>query len=219
MIQLLRRTWRYTAALLVAEVRRPLQIRRSRSSRRSRRASGSTGCLVQQAAAVIGNQRQIELKLGRTMEQVENLRGSARQALVLGDRARGADEESDAASFDEAAHAFALSLVTREAEMRDLKSLHDRAIEGAAAAKEAVEQNAFVLRQRISERTRLLSELEQTKLQERMNEAFGSMSDLAPRVGRALVRTGARHDRAPVLPGDGGCRDRVLGDRGASDQR
>ena len=64
--------------------------------------------------------------------------------------------------------------------MRDLKSLHDRAIDGAAAAKAAVEQNAFVLRQRISERTRLLSELEQTKLQERMNEALGSMSDLAP---------------------------------------
>ena len=179
MIHLLRRTWKYTAAWLSRkfEAAADPEIQIEQAIEEGKRQHG---LLVQQAAAVIGNQRQIELKLGRTMEQVENLRGSARQALVLGDRARGADDESDAASFDEAAHAFALSLVTKESEMRDLKSLHDRAIDGATAAKGAVEQNAFVLRQRISERTRLLSELEQTKLQERMNEALGSMSDLAP---------------------------------------
>ncbi|MDT5089829.1 MAG: hypothetical protein QOG47_2536, partial [Mycobacterium sp.] len=39
--------------------------------------------LTQQAAAVIGNQRQLEMKLARQMSEVEKLQSSARQALVL----------------------------------------------------------------------------------------------------------------------------------------
>ena len=64
--------------------------------------------------------------------------------------------------------------------MRDLKVLHDHSVDGAAAAKAAVETNALEVRQRLAERTRLLSQLEQTKMQERMNAALGSMSALAP---------------------------------------
>ena len=37
--------------------------------------------LTQQAAAVIGNQRQLEMKLARQMTEVEKLQASARQAL------------------------------------------------------------------------------------------------------------------------------------------
>src|SRR5690348_4455969 len=44
--------------------------------------------LVQQAAAVIGNQRQLEMKLSREMDNVQKLQASARQALVLADKAR-----------------------------------------------------------------------------------------------------------------------------------
>ena len=44
--------------------------------------------LVQQAAAVIGNQRQLEMKLSRQLTEVENLTTNARQALVLADKAR-----------------------------------------------------------------------------------------------------------------------------------
>ena len=44
--------------------------------------------LSQQAAAVIGNQRQLEMKLSRQMSEVEKLQGMARQALVLADQKR-----------------------------------------------------------------------------------------------------------------------------------
>lgn len=179
MIRLFRRAWRYAAAVLghrFEDVADPeIQIEQAiEESKRQHRL------LVQQAAAVIGNQRQIELKLGRTMDQVETLRGSARHALELGDRARRSGDPDATASYETAANAFALTLVTTEAEMRDLKDLHDRAIESAAGAKEAVEANAFALRQQLAERTRLLSQLQQTKLRERMNAAIGSMSELAP---------------------------------------
>jgi len=136
--------------------------------------------LVEQAAAVIGNQHELELKLGRTIDQVEALRGSARESLRLADDARRNGDEGAAASHEDTAQSFAVALVSSEAEMRDLKVLHDHSVDGAAAAKAAVETNALELRQRLTERTRLLSQLEQTKLQERMNAALGSMSALAP---------------------------------------
>ena len=44
--------------------------------------------LVQQAAAVIGNQRQLEMKLSRQLTEVETLTSNARQALVLSQKAR-----------------------------------------------------------------------------------------------------------------------------------
>src|SRR3954454_5492533 len=51
--------------------------------------------LVQQAAAVIGNQRQLEMRLSRQMSEVEKLQGSARQAITLADRARSGGDEAE----------------------------------------------------------------------------------------------------------------------------
>jgi phage shock protein A len=129
---------------------------------------------------VLGNRRQLELKLSRTMEEVEKLQGSARQALVLADESAQAGDVAKARSYEEAAQAFAMKLVTTEASMRDLKSLHDQAVRSAQAARKAVEQNALALQKRLFERAKLLSQLEHAKTQERMNEALASLSELAP---------------------------------------
>src|SRR4028119_1912347 len=59
--------------------------------------------LTQQAAAVIGNQRQLEMKLARQMSEVEKLQGSARQALVLADQARAAGDEAKAQQDEQTA--------------------------------------------------------------------------------------------------------------------
>ena len=50
--------------------------------------------LSQQAAAVIGNQRQLEMKLNRQLGEIEKLQASARQALVLADQARASGDEA-----------------------------------------------------------------------------------------------------------------------------
>ena len=179
MIRLLRRTYKYTVALLgrrFEDVADP-EIQIEQAIEESKRQHG---LLVQQAAAVIGNQHELELRLGRTMDRVEGLRSSAREALRLSDGAQRAGDEQAATAYEETAQSFAVALVSSEAEMRDLKGLHDHSVDGAAAAKAAVETNALELRQRLTERTRLLSQLEQTKLQERMNAALGTMSPLAP---------------------------------------
>lgn len=179
MLRLIRRTWKYLVALLgrrFEDAADPeIQIEQAIEEGRRQHAM-----LVEQAAAVIGNQHELEIRLGRAIDRVEGLRSSAADALRLADSAREAGDGAAAASYEETARSFAVALVSTEAEMRDLKVLHDHAVGGAAGAKEAVETNALELRQRLTERTRLLSQLEQTKLQERMNDALGQLSAIAP---------------------------------------
>src|SRR5262249_46877272 len=110
--------------------------------------------LSQQAAAVIGNQRQLEMKLNRQLGDVERLQASARQALVLADQARAGGDEQKAAQYEQSAQAFATQLVTAEQAVEDLKSLHDSSLQAATQAKQAVERNAMVLQQKIAERTK-----------------------------------------------------------------
>ena len=123
--------------------------------------------LSQQAAAVIGNQRQLEMKLNRQLGEIEKLQASARQALVLADRpARRRRRGGRAAQYEETAQVFASQLVTAEQSVEDLKTLHDQSIQAAGQAKKAVERNSMMLQQKIAERTKLLSQLEQAKMQE-----------------------------------------------------
>lgn len=134
--------------------------------------------LVQQAAAVIGNQRQLEMKLSRQLGEVEQLTGNARQALVLADRARTSGEDKKATDFEATAQTFATQLVAAEASVEDLKSLHDQALSAAQQARKAVENNAMMLQQRLAERTKLLSQLEQAKMQETVARSLESMGSL-----------------------------------------
>jgi phage shock protein A len=131
--------------------------------------------LTQQAAAVIGNQRQLEMKLARQMSEVEKLQASARQSLVLADQARAGGDEAKAAEYEQTAQAFATQLVAAEQSMEDLKSLHDSALTAAEQAKKAVETNAMTVQTKLAERTKLLSQLEQAKMQERVSESLRSM--------------------------------------------
>ncbi|WP_436500996.1 PspA/IM30 family protein [Actinokineospora sp. HUAS TT18] len=135
--------------------------------------------LSQQAAAVIGNQRQLEMKLNRQLGDVEKLQASARQALVLADEARSKGDEQKATQFENAAQSFATQLVTAEQGIEDLKTLHDQALQAAASAKTAVERNAMVLQNKLAERTKLLSQLEQAKMQEQVSKSLNQMSELA----------------------------------------
>ena len=49
--------------------------------------------LSQQAASVIGNQRQLEMKLNRQLEEIEKLQANTRQALILSDQAAAAGRQ------------------------------------------------------------------------------------------------------------------------------
>ena len=81
--------------------------------------------------------------------------------------------------YEQAAQTFATQLVSGEQSMEDLKVLHDQALSAAGQARKAVENNALVLQQKLSERTKLLSQLEQAKMQETVAKSLEGMSELA----------------------------------------
>ena len=178
MFKLLRRSWKYFVAALTGkldEMADPkVQIEQAITEAKEQHER-----LSQQAAAVLGNRSQLELKLDRAMEDVEKTQASARQALVMADQARKAGDETKAAQYEATAQTFATKLVMAEKSMEGLMALHQSALKASEQAKKAVEQNAMLLQRKLSERTKLLSQLEATKMQERMHEAMASVSELA----------------------------------------
>lgn len=134
--------------------------------------------LSQQAAAVIGNQRQIEMQLNRRLEEVEKLQANTKQALQLADKARANNDAQKAQEYENAAEAFAAQLVTAEESIEETKQLHDQALQQAAQAKQAVERNAAHLQQQVAQRSKLLSQLEQAKMQEKVSETMQSMNSI-----------------------------------------
>src|SRR5688572_13878035 len=142
--------WRYLMALFGAKIDEyadpKVQIQQAiEDAQRQHQA------LVQQAAAVIGNQRQLEMKLSRTMGEVEKLQSSARQALMLADKSRAEGDEAKAVDYENTAQVFATQLVSAEQSMEDLKTLHDQALSAAGQARKAVENNALILQQKLAE--------------------------------------------------------------------
>jgi phage shock protein A len=172
------KAWKYLMALLNAKIDEyadpKVQIQQAiEEAQRQHQA------LTQQAAQVIGNQRQLEMRLNRQLADVEKLQVNVRQAVTLADRAAAAGDTAKATEYNNAAEAFAAQLVTAEQSVEDLKALHDQALSAAAQAKKAVEQNAMALQQKIAERTKLLSQLEQAKMQEQVSASLRSMSEIA----------------------------------------
>lgn len=134
--------------------------------------------LSQQAAAVIGNQRQLEMQLNRRLSEIEKLQQNTRNALNLADKARAEGDVQKATEYENAAEAFAAQLVTAEQSVEDTKKLHDQALQQADQAKKAVERNGMALREKVNERSKLLSQLEQAKMQEKVSESLNSMNEL-----------------------------------------
>ncbi|MDI1461446.1 PspA/IM30 family protein [Catellatospora sp. KI3] len=134
--------------------------------------------LTQQAAAVIGNQRQLEMKLSRSLAEGERMQSMARQALVLADTARAAGDPVKAEEYLQSAQAFATQLVTVERSVADMRVLHEQAVHSAEQARQAVTENALLLQERLAERAWLLSQLEQAKMQEAVADSLESMNSL-----------------------------------------
>ncbi|HSX00898.1 MAG TPA: PspA/IM30 family protein [Candidatus Saccharimonas sp.] len=135
--------------------------------------------LVQQAASVIGNQRQLEMQMSRRQAEVGKLTENARQALVLAAEARTSGDEEKAQEYERTAQTFATQLVTAEELLTDLVNLHKSALAASTQARRAVEDNAQLLQGHLAERTKLLSQLEQAKMQETVAKSLEIMGGTA----------------------------------------
>jgi phage shock protein A len=133
--------------------------------------------LKEQAANVIANQKQTEMRLNRAMEELESTNAKARQAVLMADDATKKGDTKRATELTHAAESFANRLITIEKEVESLKQLHLQSTQAADQAKHAVQQNSMALQKRLSERQKLLSQLDQAKMQEQMNKAMTQLSE------------------------------------------
>lgn len=134
--------------------------------------------LREQAATVIANQKHTEIRLNRAMEELSEVSDSARHALRIGD--------------ERAALAYAARMVTIEADVEGLKAFHLHASGAAEQAKRAVDENAVALQKTLGERQKLLSQLDQARMQEQIN---GAMAMLSETVGHDVPTLGEVRDK------------------------
>src|SRR5438105_4446412 len=176
MFKALRRAWRYLGTALgmkfeeAADPKVQLEQAIQEAQEQHRR-------LTEQAANVIANQKQTEMRLSRAMEELEKVNASARQAVLMADEAAKKGDSAKADEFTRAAEAFANRLIAAEKEVDGLKTLSLQTTEASDQAKGAVAQNSSALQQKLAERQKLLSQLDQAKMQEQMNKAMATLSE------------------------------------------
>jgi phage shock protein A len=180
MFKLLRRVWHYLTTsgnVKFSELADPkIQLEQA-----IQEAQDQHRRLTEQAASVIANQKQTEMRLSRAMEDLEKQNSSARQAVLMADEATKRGDAAKAAEYPRAAEAFAGRLVSIEKEVENLKALSLQATEASDKAKAAVQQNSSALQMKLNEKQKLLSQLDQAKMQEQMNKA---MQQLTAAVGQ-----------------------------------
>jgi len=133
--------------------------------------------LKEQATNVIAGQKQAELRLNAKMNELEKLNANARQALIMAADAEKAGDAGKATQYTSAAETIAGQLVQVEKDVESLKTMVLESTEASDQAKAAVAQNSRVLQQKLAEKSKLLSQLEQAKMQEEMNSAMTQLNE------------------------------------------
>lgn len=132
--------------------------------------------LVEQAANVIANQKQTEMRLDAKMAEFEKLNANARQAVLMADEASKAGDTKKASEYTSSAEAFANRLIAVEEEVNSLKDMSLQTAQAATQAKAAVQQNSTLLQKKLAEKQKLLSQLDQANMQEAMNKTMDSLN-------------------------------------------
>jgi phage shock protein A len=199
MLRALRRFWKYLAAKMNSSFNEradpKIQLEQAITE-----AQDQHRRLKEQAANVIANQKQTEMRLNRAMEELEKVSGNARQAVLMADEAGKKGDAAKSVEYTSAAESFANRLIQLEKEIEDLKALSLQSTQAADQAKAAVQQNSSALQKKLAERQKLLSQLDQAKMQEQMNKAMATLSETVgedvPTFDEVREKIEARYARA-----------------------
>jgi len=176
MFKLARKWWKYLTAKLTGSFEEradpKVQLEQAISEAQSQHKR-----LKEQATNVIAGQKQAELRLNAKMTELEKLNANARQALIMASDAQQADDADKSAQYTHAAETIAGQMIQIERDVDSLKAMVLESTEAADAAKAAVAQNSRLLQERIAEKSKLVSQLEQAKMQEEMNVAMDQLNE------------------------------------------
>ena len=176
MWKLLKRRWRYLTARLAgrleesADPKTQLEQAIGEAREQHRR-------LKDQAANVIANQKQTEMRLNRAISELERVNVNARRALMMAQDAVSEGDQPKAKSYNSAAEQLAGRMITLEQEIESLKDLYLQTSQASEEAKAAVTQNSLGLQEKLRQRQKLLGQIDQARMQEQMNEAMTSLSE------------------------------------------
>ena len=174
--KLIRRWWKYWTAKLTGKFNESADPK-IQLEQAIQEAQDQHRRLKEQAANVIANQKQTEMRLNRTLEELEKVNGNARQAVMMADDAAKKGDAEKAAEYTRAAEAIANRLIALESEVENLKALSLQSAQASDQAKAAVAQNSAQLQKKLAERQKLLGQLDQAKMQEQVNKAMASLSE------------------------------------------
>jgi phage shock protein A len=176
MFKLAKKWWKYATAKLTGKFNEKADPK-VQLEQAIQEAQGQHKRLKEQATAVIAGQKQAEIRLNGKMAELEKLNANARQALIMAADAQKAGDPEKAAKYNAAAETIAGQLITVEKDVESLKSMVLESTEAADQAKAAVSQNSRLLQQKIAEKSKLVSQLEQAKMQEEMNSAMKQLNE------------------------------------------
>ncbi|CAN5577802.1 PspA/IM30 family protein [soil metagenome] len=199
MFKLLRKWWKYLTASTGSKFEEradpKVQLEQAISESRNQHKR-----LKDQAASVIASQKQAEIRLNNKMTELEKLNANARQALIMAADADKAGNSDKATQYNGAAESIANRLIQVETDVESLKSMVLESAEASDQAKAAVQQNSRLLQEKIAEKSKLLSQLEQAKMQEEMNSAMAQLNEQVgedvPTLNEVQEKIQARYARA-----------------------
>ncbi|PLV99258.1 hypothetical protein BRL53_08590 [Corynebacterium ulcerans] len=133
--------------------------------------------ISEQAAAVIGNKNQLEMKLNRLLADQKDLQQKARNAIEV------SDNEADPVKKQESlnvAEIYATQLVSVEQQIEETKALHSQAVSASEQATRRVKESEARLHEQLGQIDQLSSQVKQTKMQEASTKAMDQITALDP---------------------------------------
>ncbi len=156
--------------------------------------------LKDQALSVIANQKQAEIRLNTKLGELEKLNRNARRALLMAADAEQSGDAAGCTQYNQAAETIADKLLSVEADVESLKTMVLESTQATDQAKAAVKTNSRLLQEKLADKSKQLSQLEQAKMQEEMNAAMSQLSetvgDDVPTYSEVEAKIEARYERA-----------------------
>lgn len=132
--------------------------------------------IMQHASQIIGQQKQLEMKLSRLVTDRDKLQDQARQAIQLADKSAQDGDSIKAQEFNNTAEVFASQLVAVEQQLEQTTALHQQA---EVAAKDAVaksKESEMRLKEQMSQIDALRAQADQAKMQETVTKSMDSLN-------------------------------------------
>ncbi|MGP5561017.1 PspA/IM30 family protein [Corynebacterium casei] len=136
--------------------------------------------ITESASEIIGNQRQLELRMNRLLKSQDDLQVQVRRALELADKAESEGDSGKAQEYNNAAEVVAAQLVSTDQEIEQVKTQHEAATQAAQQAQEQQKQSEARLREQLAAVDQLMAQADQASMQEMNAETLSSMDSLAP---------------------------------------